>query len=70
MKNNVGLYLPPTVVEEYLASIGAQLPPPKLQSNRPKAPVASVEQIDGGCIVYRLAPRKWAYRHSSVLAIP
>ena len=49
MKPNARLYLPQSVIEEYLVSIGA----PKVQPDR--QPVASVEQLDGGCLLYQLA---------------
>jgi len=49
MKNNAHLYWPPSLIEEYLVSIGV----PKVQPDR--QPAASVEQLDGGCLLYRLA---------------
>ena len=52
MKNNAHLYWPPSLIEEYLVSIGV----PKVQPDR--QPAASVEQLDGGCFLYRLAPQK------------
>jgi hypothetical protein len=52
MKPNAHLYLPQSVVEEYLVSIGA----PKVQRDR--RPVASVERLDGGCLLYRLATQE------------
>ena len=53
MKHNAHLYWPPSVMEEYLASIGA----PRVQPDR--QPVTSIEQLDGGCLLYRLAPIEW-----------
>ena len=54
MKNNAHLYLPQSVIEEYLVSIGTA----KVQPDRPTVPVASVERLDGGCLLYRLSPRE------------
>jgi hypothetical protein len=51
MKPNAHLYLPLSVIKEYLISIGAQKQPDR-------QPVASVERLDGGCLLYRLAPRQ------------
>ena len=42
MKPNAHLYLPRSIIEEYLVLVGA----PKVQPDR--QPVASVEQLNGG----------------------
>lgn len=57
MKNNAHLYWPPSVMDEYLASIGA----PKVRLDA--QPVA-VERLEGGCLLYWLAPQR---RLASVL---
>jgi hypothetical protein len=52
MKCNAHLYLPWSVIADLAASTGAQLG--KAKSVRPRAPVASAESLDGGCVLYRL----------------
>ena len=52
MKSNAHLYLPWSVVAEWVVSTGGQLP--KLRPDRRRVAVASIEQLDGECIVYRL----------------
>jgi hypothetical protein len=56
MKSNAHLYLPWSVIEEWLAtSMGYQLK--EMRLGRSHSQVASVEQLEGGCVVYRLTPR-------------
>ena len=55
MKCNAHLYLPWSVIAELVASADAQLP--KVKSDPPGVPAASVESLDGGCVLYRLLPR-------------
>jgi hypothetical protein len=50
MKCNVHLYLPWSVIAELGASADPQLS--NVKSNRPGVPVASVETLDGGCVLY------------------
>jgi hypothetical protein len=52
MNSNAHLYLPRSVVAEWVVSTGGQLP--KLRPDRPRVAVASIEQLDGGCVLYRL----------------
>ena len=52
MKNNAHLDWPPSVMDEYLASISA----PKAQADQ--QPVASVERLAGGCLLYQ--PTQWS----------
>jgi hypothetical protein len=51
MKPNAHLYLPMSVIDEYLASIGKG--PPRVQQEPPR-PKATAEQLEGGCTLYRL----------------
>jgi hypothetical protein len=56
MKSNAHLYLPWSVIEEWLAtSKGYHLP--AVLVGRSRGPVASVERLEGGCVLYRLTPR-------------
>jgi hypothetical protein len=51
MKSNAELYLPWSVVAELVSSSGGRL---SKAPDRPSEPVASMEQLDGGCVLYRL----------------
>jgi hypothetical protein len=53
MKPNAHLYLPKSVIERWLGSTGSHLP--KLQDRPQGPPVVAAEQLDGGCVLYRLA---------------
>jgi hypothetical protein len=55
MKCNAHLYLPWSVIAELVASSDSQLS--KMKSDPPVVPTASVEVLDGGCVLYRLLPR-------------
>jgi hypothetical protein len=53
VKLNAHLYLPWSLIDEFLASSKAS----KVREVRPTGPgvpVASIEQIEGGCVLYRL----------------
>ena len=52
MKCNVHLYLPWSVIAELGASADPQLS--NVKSDRRGVPAASVETLDGGCVLYRL----------------
>jgi hypothetical protein len=52
MKCNVHLYLPWSVIAELGASADPRLS--NVKSNRPGVLAASVETLDGGCVLYRL----------------
>jgi hypothetical protein len=55
MKSSAHLYLPWPVIAEWLTtSKGCQLPEVLLV--RPRGPMASVERLEGGCVLYRLTP--------------
>src|SRR5262245_5815252 len=60
MKDNAHFYWPPSVTEEYLASIGARVP--KAQQDRQNVPAVIVKQLDGGCLLYRLMPHQRSVR--------
>lgn len=64
MKCNAHLYLPLSVIAELVASTGAQLP--KARSDRPGAQAASVEQLDGGCLLYRLNRKRDRRERASI----
>jgi hypothetical protein len=51
MKSNKRLYLPWSVVAEWMTPIAKVQPGPQL-------PLASVEQLDGGCVLSRLAAQR------------
>jgi hypothetical protein len=56
MKSNVHLYLPLSVVAEWVASISRQLP--NVQPNHLRPSLASIEQLDGGCVLFRLTAKQ------------
>lgn len=62
MKCNAHLYLPWSAIAELVASTSAQLP--KARLDRPGAPAASVEQLGGGCLLYRLNHKRVNGRRS------
>jgi hypothetical protein len=53
MKSNAHLYLPWSVVAEWAASTDSQLA--KVLPDRRSGALASIEQLEGGCVLYRLA---------------
>jgi hypothetical protein len=54
MKDNAHLYWPLSVIKEYMVLQSAHLP--EVKPDRRTVPVVSVEQLDGGCALYRLTP--------------
>jgi hypothetical protein len=52
MKSKAHLYLSWSVVAEWMASTSRQLP--KVQPDRLRPPLASIEKLDGGCVLFRL----------------
>jgi hypothetical protein len=52
MKSKAHLYLPWSVVAEWMASTSRQLP--KVQPDRLRPRLASIEKLDGGCVLFRL----------------
>jgi hypothetical protein len=52
MKSKAHLYLPWSVVADWVASMSSQLP--KVQPNRLRPPLASIEQLENGCVLFRL----------------
>jgi hypothetical protein len=55
MKSNAHLYLPWSVFAERAALSDGQSA--MVLSGHPRVPLAAIEQLDGGCVLYRLAPR-------------
>jgi hypothetical protein len=55
MKCNAHLYLPWSVIAELVVSADPQSS--KVKSDPPGLRVASVESLDGGCVLYWLLPR-------------
>ena len=56
MKSNAHLYLPWSVIEDWLAgSRGCQFTEAR---GRPSIPLASIVELEGGCVLYRLTPRE------------
>ena len=55
MKCNAHVYLPWSAIAELVASSDPQMS--KVKSGSPGVPAASVEILDGGCVLYRLLPR-------------
>jgi hypothetical protein len=53
MKPNAHLYLPRSVIDRWLASAGGYVP--KVQESPQSPPGMTAEQLDGGCVLYRLA---------------
>jgi hypothetical protein len=56
MKHTARLYLPWPVVSAFLASVG--VPAAKAQPKHHDKPPASVERLEGGCLLYRLLTEK------------
>jgi hypothetical protein len=53
MKNNARLYLPWPLVSAFVwPDVGR---PPQARRDRRNPPLASVERLDGGCLLYRLS---------------
>ena len=51
MKSNAHLYLPSSAIADWMASTN------QTNTRRPRPPQASIEKLDGGCLLIK--PDKW-----------